>query len=286
MLRQFAPISSEPQVVGEGETLKVGAHELTFVMAPMVHWPEVMMTFDKTEGVLFSADAFGHFGTSGGEIFADKVDFERDYLDEARGYYTNIVGKYGVQVQTVLKKAADLPIKYICPLHGLVWRKDFEKIIEKYVKWSLYEPEEKGVLVVYGSIYGGTANAANILAAKLAEMGVKHEVYDASVTHRSYLVAKAFKYSNLVVASATYNNGIFTEVEIFLRDLVAHGYKNRTVGIIENGSWAAAAAKNIQAVLGECKDITFMENTLSVKSRLRDEQMADIEKIAEEIKNG
>lgn len=241
------------------------------------------MTFDLTDGVLFSADAFGHFGTFSGEIFADRVDFERDYLDEARRYYCNIVGKYGVQVQNVLKKAAALPIKYICPLHGLIWREDFDKIVSKYEKWSTYTPEEEGVLVVYGSIYGGTANAANILAGMLSEKGIKNEVYDASVTHRSYLLAKAFQYSKLVVASATYNNEIFTPVEIFLRDLAAHGWKNRKTGIIENGSWAPAAAKCAKAILEGCKDITFTETTVTIKTGLKENQLENMKKLAEEL---
>lgn len=283
MLGQFADVSPEIVTVTEGETFKAGNHELTFVMAPMVHWPEVMMTFDLTEGVLFSADAFGHFGTFSGEIFADKVDFERDFLDEARRYYCNIVGKYGAQVQNVLKKASALPIKYICPLHGLIWRKNFEKIIEKYDKWSSYTAEEEGVLVVYGSIYGGTANAANVFAGMLSEKDIKNEVYDASAVHRSYLLAKAFQYSKLVVASATYNNEIFTPVEIFLRDLTAHGWKNRKVGIIENGSWAPAAAKCALSILEGCKNLTFAETTVSIKTKLVESQLEDMKKLAEEM---
>ena len=285
MLSQFAEISNDIITVNEGDTFKAGGHELTFVMAPMVHWPEVMMTFDKTENVLFSADAFGHFGTFSGEIFANNVNFSRDFMDEARRYYCNIVGKYGMQVQNVLKKAESLPIKYICPLHGLVWNGGFEEFIEKYKKWSSYTPEENGVLIVYGSIYGGTANAANILSVMLSENGVKNEVFDASVTHRSHLLAKAFQYSKLVIACATYNNGIFTPVEIFLNDLVSHGWKNRKVGIIENGSWAPAAAKCVKLALEGCKDITFTENTITVKTKLKTNQLEDIKKLAEEIKN-
>ncbi len=283
MLSQFAEISNEVITVNEGETFKAGGHELTFIMAPMVHWPEVMMTFDSTEGVLFSADAFGHFGTFSGEIFAGNVDFSREFMDEARRYYCNIVGKYGVQVQNVLKKASALPIKYICPLHGLVWNGGFEEIVEKYNKWSSYTPEEDGVLIVYGSIYGGTANAANIIAGILSEKGIKNEVFDAAVTHRSYLLGKAFQYSRLIIASATYNNGIFTPVEIFLNDLVSHGWKNRRVGIIENGSWAPAAAKCVKLALEGCKDLSFTETTVTLKTKLKKEQLSDINKLAEEI---
>ncbi len=285
MLYQFATIPNEIIIVNEGETLTVGGHELTFIMAPMVHWPEVMMTFDKTDGVLFSADAFGHFGTFSGEIFANNVDFSRDFMDEARRYYCNIVGKYGVQVQNVLKKASSLPIKYICPLHGLTWKEEFGEILEKYNKWSTYTPEEDGVLIVSGSIYGGTANAANIFAGILSQMGIKNEVFDASVTHRSYLLAKAFQYSKLVIASSTYNNGLFTPVEIFLNDLVSHGWKNRKVGIIENGSWAPVAAKCVKLALEGCKDICFTETIVTIKTKLKEEQLSDIKKLSEEINN-
>lgn len=286
MLGQFANVEKEPQIVAEGDILKIGTHQLTFVMAPMVHWPEVMMTFDLTDGVLFSADAFGHFGTFGGEIFADRVDFSRDYMDEARRYYCNIVGKYGVQVQAVLKKAAALPIKYICPLHGLIWREGFNEIIEKYNKWSTYTPEEDGVLIVYGSIYGGTANAANILAGILSEKGVKNEVFDASVTHRSFLLAKAFEYGKLIIATSTYNNGIFTEVEILLRDLASHGLKDRVIGIIENGSWAPTAAKAVRALFENSKNITFTDTIVTIKTKLTENQLTELEQLAEEIKNG
>ena len=236
MLGQFFDFTIPQEqlvIVKEGDTLKTGKHELTFVFAPMVHWPEVMVTYDKTDKILFSADAFGTFGAIDGNIFADEVDFEHRYMDEARRYYSNIVGKYGVQVQALLKKAANLDIQMICPLHGVVWRKDLDKYIDKYMKWSTYTPEIQSVLIPYASVYGGTQNAVEILAAKLAELGVKDiKICDTSVTDTSYIVSDAFKYSHIVFASTTYNNGIFVSMENLLHDIVAHNLQNRKIAII------------------------------------------------------
>ncbi|MBP5645196.1 MAG: MBL fold metallo-hydrolase, partial [Bacteroidales bacterium] len=241
MMEQF--FGSKPanlQAVKEGDQLCTGRHTLTFVMAPMVHWPEVMMTYDIADKTLFSADAFGTFGALNGNIFADEVDFDRDWLDDARRYYINIVGKYGVQVQNVLKKASGLAIDMICPLHGPVWRQDLAYFIGKHDTWSSYRPEKEGVLVIYGSIYGHTASAAEKMAAALADRGVKGiAMYDASHTDASQLVAECFRYSHLVLASSTYNAGIYTPIENLLHDLKAHSWQNRTVAIIENGTWAA-----------------------------------------------
>jgi flavorubredoxin/flavin reductase (DIM6/NTAB) family NADH-FMN oxidoreductase RutF len=279
----FADDSVKPYIVSEGDILNTGRHELTFVMAPMVHWPEVMMTFDKTDGTLFSADAFGTFGALNGNLFADEVDFFADYLDEARRYYTNIVGKYGVQVQAVLKKAANLDIKRICPLHGFVWREKLGDYIEYYDKWSSYTPEVNGVIVAYASVYGDTENAAEILATMLRERGAKVTMYDVSVKPASEVVAAAFKYSNLVFASTTYNAEIFVRMEEALRDLAAHNIQKRTIAFIENGTWAAQSGKKMRRLFEECKDMNFIEQTVSLKSALKPAQRGELEALADAI---
>lgn len=287
MIAQFFENSlSDEQfiLVKDGDVLKTGKHELTFVSAPMVHWPEVMVTFDKTDGILFSADAFGTFGAINGNIFADEVDFERDYLSEARRYYANIVGKYGPQVQMLLKKASALEIKMICPLHGYIWRKDIAYLVEKYAKWAAYDWEEKGVVIAYGSIYGNTENACEILAAKLAEKGVKNiKMYDVSVTHGSYIVGEAFRASHLVFAAPTYNAGIFINMENLLRDITAHNLQNRTIALIDNGSWAATCNKQMKEELQKLKNVEFIEPELSIKSALTEEQISEIAELAEKI---
>ncbi len=283
MLSQFFDKDFNIQTVKEGETLTLGGHEFSFFMAPMVHWPEVMMSYDRTDKILFSADAFGTFGALNGAIFADEVDFARDYMDEARRYYANIVGKYGVQVASVLKKAAALEIDYLCPLHGFVWRKDIASYVEKYQKWSSYTPEEKGVMIAYASIYGNTENAAEILSSKLRDKGVKTVMYDVSVTPASEVVAACFRYSHLVFASSTYNNGIFVQMEALLHDLVAHNIQNRTVSIIENGSWAPASGRLMKELLSTCKGITMQESGLTIRSSLKAEQLGDIDAMADAI---
>ncbi len=271
------------QIVEEGDVLETGAHSLTFLMAPMVHWPEVMVTYDMKDKILFSADAFGTFGALNGALFADEVDFFRDYLDEARRYYTNIVGKYGPQVQAVLQKAATVEIEMICPLHGFVWRENIGDYIEKYQKWSLYEPEETGVMIAYASVYGNTENTANILACRLRDMGIKTTMYDVSVTHSSYIVAAAFQYSHLVFASPTYNMGIFIAMDEALNDIAAHNLQNRTVALIENGSWAPASGKLMREVVGGLKGMTILEEGFTVKSSLQNEQIENIDKLANAI---
>ena len=220
------------QLVKEGDVLSAGAHELTFYLAPMIHWPEVMMTYDKSAHTLFTADAFGVFGALNGAIFADEVDFDRDYLKESRRYYTNIVGKYGVQVQNLFKKIAGLDIQMLCPLHGFVWRRDLGYILEKYNLWSTYTPEDKGVMIAYASIYGNTENAAEILASKLRERGVRTAMYDVSVTPASDIIAECFRWSHLVFASTTYNGGIFVTMDELLRDIAAHNLQKRTVAFM------------------------------------------------------
>ena len=249
MIKQFFnfDIESRVQIVKEGDSLNTGKHELQFVMAPMVHWPEVMVSYDKTDKILFSADAFGSFGAINGNLFDTEVDWKRDYLDEARRYYTNIVGKYGIQVQALLKKASGLDIKMICPLHGLIIKENIALFVEKYDKWSTYTPEEKSVLIAYSSVYGGTENAVNILAGKLADKGIKNiKMYDVSATHSSFILSDAFKYSHIVLATTTYNAGIFESMENFLNSLIAHNLQNRKFVIIQNGSWAPSCGKEGQ----------------------------------------
>lgn len=285
MINQFFEgMSYEAVVVKEGDTFNTGKHNLNFVMAPMVHWPEVMVTFDDVSGILFSADAFGTFGALDGTIFADEVDFDRDWLDDARRYYTNIVGKYGVQVQTVLKKAADLDIKIICPLHGPIWRENLGYIIDKYNKWSKYEPEENGVMIAYASMYGNTENMANVLANALAEKGIKNiRVYDVSNTHVSQLISESFKYSHIVLASPTYNGGVYPIMENFITDMKALNVQNRTVAVMDNGTWAVTAGKQIVKEISEMKNMTVIEKVFSVKSTIANSQIAEFEEFADMI---
>ena len=285
MLRQFFgdAVKMNIKVVGEGDTLKTGKHEFTFLAAPMVHWPEVIVTYDLTTKTLFSADAFGTFGAINGALFADEVDFFRDYLDEARRYYTNIVGKYGVQVQALLKKAATVEIQTICPLHGFVWRENIGAYLEKYQKWSLYEPEVNGVMIAYASVYGNTENAANILACRLRDKGIKTTMFDVSVAETSEVVAASFQYSHLVFAAPTYNGGIFIKMDEVLRDIEAHSLKNRTVAFMENGTWAVTCGKQMKEIFAGLKGMNIIEDTVTIKSALADGQEAQVEKLAEAI---
>ena len=274
------------QTVKEGDTLSLGRHNLVFTMAPMVHWPEVMMTYDQTDKVLFSADAFGTFGALSGNLFADEVNFENEWLDDARRYFVNIVGKYGQPVQTVLKKAAALDIKMICPLHGPVWRNNLEYFIGKHDVWSRYEPEEKGVVIIYGSIYGHTESAALRLGTLLGQRGVKNiKAYDASCTHVSELVAECFRASHIILASSTYNNGIFTPIENLLIDLKAHAFQNRTWALIENGTWAPQSGKLMRAELEQMKEITILGETVSLKSAATPAQEEQLAALADAIAN-
>ncbi len=276
-------IDARALIVKENDTLNTGKHNLTFVMAPMVHWPEVMVTYDSTDKILFSADAFGCFGALNGALFADEVDFNRDYMDEARRYYSNIVGKYGVQVQALLSKASALKIEMICPLHGFVFRNNIDEIVSKYQLWSKYEPEEKGVMIAYASVYGNTENAAEILACRLREKGIKTDMFDVSVSPSSDIVSAAFKWSHLVFASTTYNAGIFVTMEDLINDLVAHNIQNRTIAIIENGSWAAASGRLIREKLEKCKNIRFIGNMLSIKSGLKTSQLSEIDTMVDAL---
>ncbi len=286
MISQFFGFDLEGKTitVKEGDTFSTGVHTLHFLMAPMVHWPETMMTYDETDKILFSADAFGTFGALNGNIFNDEIDFDRDWLDEARRYYTNIVGKYGVQVQNALKKAAAFDISVICPLHGPVWRTDLDYIIGKYDIWSKYGTEEKGVMIAYASMYGSTENMAEILAARLAEAGVKNiRMHNISKTHVSELISDSFKYSHLVLAAPTYNNGIYPLMENYLEDMKALALSNRTVAVLGNGTWAPQSTKLISAKIGEMKNMRLLDTAVTIKSAVKDSQMEEIESLARQI---
>ena len=271
-------------VLNEFDTLSLGEHTLVFVFAPMVHWPEVMMTYDATTKTLFSADAFGMFGALNGRLFADEYDFEREFLDDARRYLVNIVGKYGVQVQAVLKKAATIEINTICPLHGPIWRHELSKLITLYDKWSRYEPEVKGVLIVAGSIYGNMLRNAERMAEALADRGVKNiAVYDVSQKDKSYLVSEAFKYSHILIMSSTYNMGIYTPMEEFLMDLVYHRLEDRKFAIVEGGSWSPNAG---ELILNITKKLPFWEQigeTVTIRSAYKDSDKKNLEGLVDAL---
>lgn len=286
MIRQFYAfdLGDRPMAVKEGDSLCLGSHTLHFVMAPMVHWPEVMMTYESSEKVLFSADAFGTFGALDGNLFNDEVNFEAEWLEDSRRYYSNIVGKYGPQVQAVLKKAAGLEIQTICPLHGPVWRSNIAWFLDKYDKWSRYEPEEQALAIFYASIYGNTENAASVLASMLSQAGVKNiKMYDVSSTHVSYLVSEAWRCSHLVFAAPTYNMNLYPPMEAAIRDLKALNLQNRTAAVIDNGTWANAAGKQMRAMLGELKNVTVLEQPLSLSSALKEDQMEQMKEMAKAI---
>lgn len=286
MLKQFFnfPVEDRTVIVKEMDTLCTGKHTFAFVMAPMVHWPEAMVSYDTVDKILFSADGFGSFGAINGNLFADEVNFERDWLDDARRYFINIVGKYGVQVQNLLKKAAALEIKMICPLHGPVWRENLGWFIEKYDTWSSYKPEDQAVMIAYASIYGNTENAAEILASKLADKGVKNiAMYDVSVTDPSVIVSESFRCSHLVFAAPSYNGGIFTKMETVLSELKAHSLQNRTVAIMENGTWAPVAGRQMREIFAGMKNIELLEEGVTIRSAVKEAQEASLEALAEKI---
>ncbi|MBC2580066.1 FprA family A-type flavoprotein [Clostridium sp. DJ247] len=270
--------------VKEGDTMSFGKHDVIFVSAPMVHWPEAMVTYDTTNGVLFSADAFGSFGALDGKLFNDEVNFDRDWIDEARRYYTNIVGKYGPHVQALLKKASNIDIKIICPLHGLVWRNDFGYLLDKYDKWSRYEPEEKGVMIVYGTMYGNTEAAANDLATRLVKKGMTNVVmYDVSKTHVSYLISETFKYSHVVLACVTYNLKIYPPMLGYIIDMKALNLQKRTFALIENGSWAPQSDKLMRELLNEMKEMTILDNEMSLNSSMKEDNVDSMDDLADSI---
>ena len=280
------PMPSRYVEVKEGDQLKLGKHVLQFVKAPMVHWPEVIMSYDITDKVLFSADAFGMFGTVG-NVYADQVDFEENYLDSARRYYVNIVGKFGPQVVKVLQKAAGIPIEVICPLHGVVFRtpETIQYIIEKYLHWAKYVPEKKGVVIAFSSIYGNTERAACVLAHKLSMLGIRDvRLYDVAKIHPSYITAKAWEYSHLVLAAPTYNLNLFLPMETFLHDLKTLMFQNRKIAVIGNHSWASAAYNTmVDYVQNRFKNCELLEPTLDMKSSLRDDQEGLIDEIAKVV---
>lgn len=271
-------------IVKDNDTLSLGNHELKFVFAPMVHWPEVMMTLDTTTGILFSADAFGTFGALNGNIFADRAYKGDEWQAESRRYYTNIVGKYGVQVKNALAKLSGADIKMLAPLHGPVWRKDIDKVLDKYVKWSTYQCEDKEVVLIYGSIYGHTAEAVDMLATQLDNLGVGNlKVYDASNIDVSYLVAESFRCSHIVVASSTYNGAIFTPIERYLSEIISRNLQNRTVAIVENGTWSAISGNLIAKELEKMKNITLLGNRVSIRAATSEQNLESIKALAEEI---
>lgn len=286
MIEQFFSfdLTGKTLTVKEGDTFCSGKHTFRFIMSPMVHWPEAMMTYDEKDKVLFSADAFGTFNALNGNLFNDELDFNREWLDEARRYYTNIVGKYGPQVQNVLKKASSLDIQMICPLHGPVWRSNLNFIIEKYNLWSRYEPEEKGVMIAYASMYGNTENMAEILAVMLAEAGVKNiHMHNISKTHVSELISDSFKYSHIVLASPTYNNGIYPLMGNYLEDMKALSLQNRTIAVLGNGSWAPQATKLISAKIKEMKNMRLLEASVTIKSSLKEAQLEELNSLSRQI---
>jgi flavorubredoxin len=289
LMRQFGfhVDGHELITVKEGDTYSFGKHTVTFVAAPMVHWPEAMVTFDTTNGVLFAADAFGSFGALDGKLFADEVNFDRDWIDDARRYLTNIVGKYGPHVQLLLKKASGIldQIKFICPLHGPVWRENLGYFIEKYDKWSRYEPEEQGVLIAYASMYGNTEAAAQALASKLCEKGMTNVwVYDVSNTHVSQLISESFRLSHIVLASVTYNLGIYPVMHNFLMDMKALNLQNRTFALIENGSWAVKSGDLMQKFIeNDLKNMTVLGDRLSMASALHADKAGELDALADTI---
>ncbi|MGN1108756.1 MAG: FprA family A-type flavoprotein [Oscillospiraceae bacterium] len=276
MMKQFfgTDFADRQVVVGEGAKLELGKHTLNFVTAPMVHWPEVVMTYDSTDKVLFSADAFGKFGA---------LDVDAEWDCEARRYYIGIVGKYGMQVQTVLKKAAALDIAVICPLHGPVLTGDLSHYIQQYNTWSSYGVESEGVVIAYTSVYGHTKEAVDILAAKLADKGVKVAVQDLARDDMAEAVEDAFRYGKLVLATTTYNADIFPFMKEFINHLTERNYQNRTIGIIENGTWAPTAAKVIKGMLENSKNIKFTDTTVTIRSAVSEENKAQLEALAAEL---
>jgi flavorubredoxin len=286
LIRQFYDFDIELRMheVKDGDTLSLGAHTLRFCFTPMVHWPEVMMTYDQASKVLFSADAFGTFGALSGNLFNDDMDFEGFYMDEARRYYTNIVGRYGPQVQQALKKVSAYDIEMICPLHGPVWRSNLDHFIGKYDKWSRYEPEKTGVVIAYASMYGNTENAASVIAGRLSDRGVQDmRMYDVSKTHPSYIIADAFKYSHLVFASPTYNNGLYFGMEALLRDMAVLNLRSRKVALVGNGSWAPVSHKVMEKLVGEMKDMELLTEPLVLRSSLKASQMDELMALADAV---
>lgn len=285
LMRQFGfNIDGKMEEVVEGDVKSFGKHVVTFVAAPMVHWPEAMVTFDTTNGVLFAADAFGSFGALDGKLFNDEVDFKGEWIDDARRYYTNIVGKYGPHVQALLKKAGGIDIKMICPLHGPVWRTDLGYFIDKYDKWSRYEPEDQAVMIVYASMYGNTESAATALATKFVEKGMTNVVmYDVSNTHVSKLISETFRVSHVVLASVTYNLGIYPLMHNYLMDMKALNLQKRTFAILENGSWACKSGSLMREFLEEMREMTILEDKVTLMSSMNEDNVPDMDTLVESV---
>ena len=284
MIKQFFNTEVNAVVVKEGDILNTGNHELQFFMAPMVHWPEVIVTYDKTDKILFSADGFGSFGAINGNLFDTEIKCKCNYFGEARRYYANIVGKYGLQVQMLLKKLAGLDIQMICPLHGLIIKDNITKFIEKYNKWSNYTPEDNAVMIAYSSVYGGTENAVNILASKLAEAGISNiKTYDVSMTHYSFVLAEAFRCSHIVLASTTYNAGLFESMETFLRALRSKNLQNRKYVIIQNGSWAPTCGAEMRQIIEPLKGTEILDDSICIKSTIKEEQLQQLDNVVNTI---
>lgn len=280
MMPQFFEIDNLDDIcitVKEGDTLELGEHKLTFIMAPMVHWPEVMVEYEEKEKILFSADGFGKFGA---------LSADEDWTCEARRYYFNIVGKYGAPVQTLLKKAANLDIKTICPLHGPILKENLVYYIDKYNTWSSYQPEDEGVLVAYASIHGNTEKAAKLIAKTLEEKGApKVAITDLTRDDMAEAIEDAFRYSKLIIAASSYDGGVFPPMEDFLNRLSHKAYQNRTVGLVENGSWAPCAARAMKGFVENMKNITICDNTVTIKSTLKDADMDSVSALVDEILN-
>lgn len=283
-MTQFGFKADKRITVDSGDTLSTGKHQFAFVKIPMVHWPEPMVTLDTTNGVLFSADAFGSFKALDGKLFADEVDFDKDWLSEARRYYTNIVGKYGPHVQQVLAAAAKLPIKILCPLHGPIWRENLGYILDKYDKWSSYTPEDNGVMIVYGSMYGNTANAAQLLASEIVKRGhTDVTVWDVAETHCSYLISEAFRVGHIILASPTYNLGVFPPMKDFLNDMVALNVQQRTVGIVENGTWAPNSGLEMRKIIDQMFEMYYLNAEVSFMSSVDKNGKKAIEDLADAV---
>ncbi len=284
LVEQFFGACPAFLAVGDGDVLCTGKHTLHFLTAPMVHWPEVLMVYDEADRALYSADAFGTFGALNGNLFADTLGEDGFDFAEARRYYTNIVGKYGVQVQGALKKASAFPFAAICPLHGPIWRQDLDAILQKYRSWATWTAETKGVVIAYASVYGHTQNAAEVLASLLAARGVSGiQLFDVSVTHASYVLAELFRYSHFVLASTTYNNGIFESMDALLHSMQAHNLQNRTAAVIENGSWSPQSGKLMREALAQMKNMRVLDAGVTLLSALKDEQADAMVQLADAL---
>lgn len=286
MLKQFSnePITCSHLIVQENSVLNLGHHQLSFVMAPMVHWPEVMVSYDLTDKILFSADAFGTFGALNGNIFNDEIILDDSFFSEARRYYTNIVGKFGNAVQVLLKKASALDIQMICPLHGPIWRKDFNHLIHLYDLWSKYQEEDNGFIIIYGSMYQHTYMACQEIALRLADKGIKNiQMYDVSKTDVSYLISEIFRCKNIILACPTYNGGLYPKMHNLIMDMQALNVSNKTIGIIENGSWASLSGKKMRELLSGLKNCTILENQLSIQTVLKDTDSKAVDDFVKEL---